>query len=83
MTKKPPLEKAIERLPGAIKATEVLARLTDKRTPSGARKRALVIAEAAYGLAITPKEKRAVGLVNDAIVAAFNLAGLFSKAAKK
>ncbi len=75
--KKSNIERIIERLPGAIKAVELTARLTSGKAPKGSRKKVLAVADAAGDVALTPKEKKAAGMANDAIVAAFNLAGLF------
>ncbi len=80
--KKSNIERILERLPGAIKAVELTARLTSGKAPKGSRKKVLAVADAAGDIALTPKERKAVGAVNDAIVAAFNLAGLFSKGGK-
>ena len=68
------IEKVLKYLPASIK-------LAEAATLPGTKKRALALATAAGTIPLPPKQKAAVGVVNDAIVAAFNIAGLFAKKA--
>ena len=66
------IENVLKYLPAAIK-------LAEAATLPGAQKKALAFATAAGTIPLPPKQRAAVGVVNDAIVAAFNIAGLFAK----
>jgi len=66
------IEKVLKFLPASIK-------LAEAATLPGPKKKALAIATAAKDIPLPPKEKAALGVVTDAIVAAFNIAGLFIK----
>lgn len=68
------LEKVLKALPASIHIAEAA-------TVKGPKKKALAIANASKDLPLKPREKQAAGLVNDALVAAFNLAGIFAKKA--
>ena len=68
------IEKVLKYLPASIK-------LAEAATLPGTKKRALALATAAGTIPLKPKGKAAVGVVNDAIVAAFHIAGLFAKKA--
>lgn len=68
------IEKVLKFLPASIK-------LAEAATLPGPKKKALALATAAGTIPLPPKQKAAVGVVNDAIVAAFNIAGLFAKKA--
>jgi len=66
------IEKVLKYLPASIK-------LAEAATLPGTKKRALALATAAGIIPLKPKEKAALGAVTDAIVTAFNIAGLFVK----
>ena len=66
------IEKVLKYLPASIK-------LAEASVLPGAKKKALALATAAGTIPLPPKEKAALGVVTDAIVAAFNIAGLFVK----
>ena len=66
------IEKVLKFLPASIK-------LAEAATLPGPKKKALALATAAGTIPLPPKEKAALGVVTDAIVAAFNIAGLFVK----
>jgi len=66
------IEKVLKFLPASIKLAEVA-------TLPGPKKKALALATAAGTIPLPPKEKAALGVVIDAIVTAFNIAGLFIK----
>jgi hypothetical protein len=67
-------EKVLKYLPASI-------RIAEAATVSGPKKKALALATAAGTIPLQPKEKAALGVVTDAIVAAFHIAGLFAKKA--
>ena len=66
------IEKVLKFLPASIK-------LAEAATLPGPKKKALALATAAGTIPRPPKEKAALGGVIDAIVTAFNIAGLFIK----
>ena len=66
------IEKVLKYLPASIK-------LAEASVLPGAKKKALALATAAGTIPLKPKEKAALGVVTDAIVTAFNIAGLFIK----
>jgi len=66
------IEKVLKFLPASIK-------LAEAATLPGPKKKALALATAAGTIPLPPKEKAALGVVTDAIVTAFNIAGLFIK----
>jgi hypothetical protein len=66
------IEKVLKFLPASIK-------LAEAATLPGPKKKALALATAAGTIPLPPKEKAALGVVIDAIVTAFNIAGLFIK----
>ena len=68
------IEKVLKFLPASI-------RIAEAATLPGPKKKALALATAAGTIPLPPKQKAAVGVVNDAIVAAFHIAGLFAKKA--
>lgn len=76
------IEKVLKYLPASIRIAEA-ATLPGGKTLSGAKKKALALATAIATIPLPPKQKAAVGVVNDAIVAAFNIAGMFTKKAPK
>lgn len=66
------IEKVLKFLPASIK-------LAEAATLPGPKKKALALATAAGTIPLPPKQKAALGVVTDAIVTAFNIAGLFIK----
>jgi hypothetical protein len=72
------IEKVLKYLPASIRIAEA-ATSPGGKTLSGAKKKALAIGAAIATIPLPPKQKAAVGVVNDAIVAAFHIAGLFAK----
>jgi len=66
------IEKVLKFLPASIK-------LAEAATLPGPKKKALALATAAGTIPLPPKERAALGVVTDAIVTAFNIAGLFIK----
>ena len=72
------IEKVLKYLPASIRIAEA-ATLPGGKTLSGAKKKALALATAAGTIPLPPKERAALGVVTDAIVTAFNIAGLFVK----
>lgn len=74
------IEKVLKFLPASILIAEA-STLPGGRSLSGTKKKALAVGTAIASIPLPPKQRAAVGVINDAIVAAFNIAGLFAKKA--